>query len=52
MKVVVMGNLPEEKTEIKKLSEVEASQSKVVAVCKKLEAEGKIQTGGIEEEYV
>ena len=36
----------------KKLSEVEASQVKVIAVCKKLEAEGKIQTGGIEEEYV
>jgi flagellar motor switch protein FliG len=36
----------------KKLSEVEASQSKVVAVCKKLEEEGKIQTGGADEEYV
>jgi len=36
----------------KKLSEVEASQSKVIAVCKKLEDEGKIQTGGAEEEYV
>lgn len=36
----------------KKLSEVEASQSKVIAVCKKLEDAGKIQTGGAEEEYV
>jgi flagellar motor switch protein FliG len=36
----------------KKISEVEASQSIVIAVCKKLEDEGKIQTGGSEEEYV
>ena len=36
-----------------KISEVEKGQSKVVAVCKKLEEEGKITIGGgAEDQYV
>jgi len=37
----------------KKVSDVEASQAKIIKVCKKLEDEGKISTGGgAEDQYV